>query len=173
MSKTATYSLINSTTLSTTTASVSFSSIPATFTDIICVANLLATNDGNNISVQVNGDTGTNYSMTFMAGSGSAATSGRQSGVPNVLWSVGPLGGPNTSSPAAHILHINDYANTTTYKTFLSRQGVVGATYNGVAAQVGLWRNTAAINQVTWNIQGTTFAVGATFKLYGIQAGNA
>jgi hypothetical protein len=173
MSKTATYSLIASTTLTNTTASVSLSSIPATFTDILLVANILATADNANTSVQVNGDTGTNYSMTFLAGSGSAATSGRQSGVSNVLWSVGPLGSPNSSSPAAHILHINDYANTTTYKTLLSRQGINGATYNGVATQVGLWRSTAAINQVTWNIQGSTFAVGATFKLYGIQAGNA
>jgi hypothetical protein len=40
----------------------------------------------------------------------------------------------------------------------------------GVDAFVGLWRNTASITSLTVN--GNTFAVGSTFRLYGIEAGN-
>jgi len=60
-----------------------------------------------------------------------------------------------------------NYANTTTYKTFLVR----GAnTAGNIDADVGLWRSTAAINSVTVLIGSGSLSSGSTFTLYGIAA---
>ena len=67
------------------------------------------------------------------------------------------------------IINFNDYANTTTFKTFLARFGQAATDTD---LTVNLWRNTAAINTILF--QGTLgyLGNGSTFKLYGIEAGN-
>jgi hypothetical protein len=171
MSKTATYSLIQSTVLTGNQTSVAFSSIPATFTDLILVIN--AKNDTlTNTEIRFNGDTATNYSITYLSGNGTSASSGRETS--NSYGSIDSLAYMTTGDFSySNIIQIMDYANTTTFKTYLAR---VNSAANGVDAIVGLWRKTPeAIN--SFSILTTTgtrnFATGSTFKLYGIQAGNA
>ena len=64
-------------------------------------------------------------------------------------------------------MSIQNYANTTTYKTMISRAS--DATQNAIA-YVGLWRSTSAINSITLSVSAGTFAIGSTFTLYGIKA---
>ena len=161
MSRTATYSLIESQTLGSATATVTFSSIPATFTDLILV--IRARTISANYNLRLNGDTGANYSYTVIAGNGSSATSSRSSSNTVIGLTYTGSGAPMTK------LQIQDYANTTTYKTVLNRQDDAA---NATVASVGLWRSTAAINSITIVSPGT-IPSGSTFKLYGIQAGNA
>jgi hypothetical protein len=59
-----------------------------------------------------------------------------------------------------------NYANTSTYKTVLTRSNK----YDRVGAIVGLWRSTAAINSITLTAYSNTYAIGSTFTLYGIAA---
>jgi len=62
-----------------------------------------------------------------------------------------------------------NYSNTTTYKTWLAREG--NGTNGYVSALVGLWRNTNAITQIkVLNTGSGNFATGSTFTLYGIKA---
>jgi hypothetical protein len=162
MSKTATYSLIASNTVTgSPAANYTFSSIPATFTDLICVVDGTTTSL-EDITAQYNGDTGNNYSYTAVIGSGSAASSGRQSNQPQIL--IGGLG----TVQGGTIFNFIDYSNTTTFKTALSRVDVANWS---VSAKVSLWRSTAAINAIKF-AHPYSFAVGSTFKLYGIQAGS-
>ena len=64
-------------------------------------------------------------------------------------------------------MSFNNYSNTTTYKTALSRG--MDTTNGYVQAHVGTWRNTAAITSVTVLANsGSTLASGCTFTLYGI-----
>jgi hypothetical protein len=73
-----------------------------------------------------------------------------------------------TSSNTSTIISILNYANTTTYKTALSRANNAAG---GVDAVVGLWRSTAAINSIKMAIGGGySYAAGTTFTLYGIAA---
>jgi hypothetical protein len=68
-------------------------------------------------------------------------------------------------------MHVNNYSNSTTHKTTLSQltRATVGAA--GIDASVGLWRNTSAINRLTFIIESSnSFASGSTFTLYGIKA---
>jgi hypothetical protein len=166
MSKTATYSLIASTTLGSNQASYSFTSIPSTYTDLVLVAMVFnSVGSFYETQVQVNGDTGTNYSYTSLYGDGSATASGRNSNGNRI-----PVGWNTNTVMVPTIINFEDYANTTTYKTVLARSS---DSNNRVSANVGLWRNTAAINRIDINCEaGANWKSGSTFKLYGIQAGS-
>ena len=161
----ATYTPIASITLGAATSSVTFSSIPQTYTDLVCVINGKTTADAN-ITVQFNSDTATNYSGTFLYGNGSTATSARQSSVASI-----GAGGISSASQeqGTNIIQIMNYANTTTNKTLLARANNSAF----VQLRVGLYRSTSAITSCTLNADGTTFMTGTTFNLYGILGANA
>jgi hypothetical protein len=155
-----TYTPIATTTLSSATASVTFSSISQGYTDLVIVYNGISSTDDQNY-FRYNNDTGSNYSRTFMYGNGSAAGSNRSS---NDTLLYGPF---SLSTPVTNIAHIMNYSNSTTYKTTLIRSG--GAA-NSTIATVGLWRSTAAITNVLIATNSGTFNAGSTFSLYGILA---
>lgn len=156
---TATYDKIATNTLSSTTASVTFNSISGAYTDLILVVNATSPSLVN-LEMQYNGDTGNNYSRTVLSANGSATQSLRQSNVGYIrLTTEGIL----ATGQSNQIIQIQNYSNTTTYKTSLNRAN--NSVY-GTDAVVGLWRNTAAITSVTLYVG--TFSVGSTFNLYGI-----
>jgi hypothetical protein len=77
-----------------------------------------------------------------------------------------------TAGWGVYITNIQDYSNTTTYKTALSRYNNVP--YGALDGIVNLWRSTSAINTIQLYLDRSEyFLIGSTFKLYGIQAGNA
>ena len=154
----ATYEPIATNTLTGTSTSVSFTSIPGTYTDLVLVANG-SFSAGSGIDTQFNSDTGTNYSRTRVYGDGTSALSGRSTDATAI--SSGYFG----TSQSVTTIQIMNYANTTTYKTLLARGS---AASNQVVATVGLWRSTAAITSIT--LSGGTFASGSTFTLYGVKA---
>jgi hypothetical protein len=160
---TATYEKIATTTLGTAAATVTFSSISGSYTDIVLIiagTNSASTDD---VALQFNGDTSTNYSRTFVEGTGSAVASGR-----NTSLNAAALGGYVASSANFNsIINIMNYSNTTTFKTQVSRgNDPTGNLY----MTVGLWRNTAAITSilVKWYSSAGQYGVGTTFTLYGI-----
>jgi hypothetical protein len=159
-----TYTPIATTTLGSAAASYTFSSIPSTYTDLVIICNAKVASGGAvNTFMRFNGDTGSNYSATILYGTGSAAGSYRSTNN-----STGIIFDDITSTePNIDIINIMNYANTTTYKSTITRASVVGST---VQTSAGLWRSTAAINSVTIINPSTNLAAGSTFTLYGIQA---
>lgn len=166
-----TFSQIASTTLGSAASSVTFSSIPSTYTDLVLVANVGSNNDAQVFSCRINSDTGTNYSITQLLGQGSAASSTRDSSQTKMNISKG-VGVTTTNNGMVVVSNFNNYSNTTTYKTVLSRVGEATGTYIGTAATVGLWRSTAAITSIELSLNNgtTTFNTGSTFNLYGVTA---
>ena len=161
----ATYEPIATTTLGSTATSYTFSSIPSTYTDLILVVRA-ALNSAGDIYVQFNVDGSSNYSVTTLYGTGTTAASTRFSNQTQALIAYyGNL--TSTLGNTNQIVQIQNYANTTTNKTFISRGNNAGS---GVDANVGLWRSTAAINSIKINNSASTFSVGSTFTLYGIAA---
>ena len=160
-----TYEKIATNTLSSAAATVTFSSISGTYTDLVLVMNIVPESNagGQNCLLRFNGDTGSNYSFTWLLGSGTITESERRSN----QTSIGRIDFYTTTVPTTAIVSINNYANTTTYKTTLARSSVADA---ATRANVGLWRNTAAINEIIILIDSGNFGVGATFTLYGIKA---
>ena len=161
----ATYTPIASITLGAAAASVTFSSIPQTYTDLIVVSQAQLTTGSQLIFLRFNSDSANNYSVTRVYGDGSTATSDRfstQSGIDSSFVS-------NSSRTIANI-NIQNYSNSTTYKTALGRWNSSGF----ATLLAGLWRNTNAITSLTLTPNASdTFIAGSTFNLYGILGANA
>jgi hypothetical protein len=161
-----TYTPIATTTLGSAAASYTFSSIPSTYTDLVLVMNTLFNGSDGFISLQFNGDTGTNYSTTSLGGNGSSAYSGRRTSADQFYVMYGGRG--DSTSPSSYIINIQNYANTTTHKTQLARSNNFGT--GEVATEGNLWRSFSAINSIKLNAPSSAFNTGSTFTLYGIQA---
>lgn len=164
-----TYEPIATTTLSTDTATITFSSIPATYTDLVFVVNSKFDNAATLTDpfLRVNGSS-TTYSATWLRGNGTTAASGRLSNTDAMYY----VGGYSTSFGTL-LIHFQNYANTNVYKTVLMRANAADAS---TLASVFLWRNTNAINEISITASdvgaGTPdkFSSGSTFTLYGIKA---
>ena len=169
-----TYEPIATNTLSTTATEIDFTSISGSYTDLILVMNVGMSRDGAAFLMRVgNGsvDTGSNYSETDLSGNGTTASSNRLSNANN--WNIFSAVGSSTTTGANNfIIQLQNYSNTTTYKTALGRaNNANGTNYPGAAAAVFLWRSTSAINTIKLFRQSTdTFNSGSTFTLYGIKA---
>lgn len=164
----ATYVPIQSQTLANnTTSTVTFSSIPATYTDLILIYNgSMVSGGASTFHYQFNSDTGSNYSITRISGSGSSATSDRYTSQTNLNPDV------NFYNNSTNIAQIMNYSNTTTYKTALFRNAENYSSAS-IRQSVGLWRSTSAINRIdifTDNLSVCYWTSGTTFTLYGIKA---
>jgi hypothetical protein len=165
-----TYTPIYATTIGSNTSSITLSNIPTTFTDLVLVISVISTsNVGNYIHLQYNGDTGSNYSTTILSGTGSSAVSQRFNNRTN--FNIDYYATPNTTV-GTRIVQIQNYSNTTTYKTGLLRADRATGTDNvgGTDATVGLWRSTAPITSIKITHDTAQFASGSTITLYGIKA---
>jgi hypothetical protein len=157
-----TYDPIATQTLGSSSGSITFSSIPSTYTDLVIVfsgttAALVA------VDIQFNGDTSAIYSRAIISGNGSTASSDRE--VNQTQSSIGL----SSTTQSDSIFQIFNYSNTTTFKTVLSRANVTASL---LRACVGLYRSTSAITSVTLSVtnSASTFSAGSTFSLYGIKA---
>jgi len=157
-----TYEKIATTTLGSNQATVTFSSISGSYTDLVLIING-GNNTGNYATAfRFNGDTGSNYSATRLYGNGTSANSDRGSNQSYIYL----LAAGQNNLNGVQIINIQNYSNSTTYKTTISRSNTAAGT---VGAEVGLWRSTAAITSI---VLAPEFSVnwlsGSTFTLYGI-----
>lgn len=161
-----TYEPIQTQTVGTAVATVTFTSIPQTYTDLVFIVSAASSVVQDPIC-RVNGDTGSNYSYTTLTGNGGSASSARATNqgamALNYFGSDSTTLGENT-----RIINFLNYSNTTTYKTMLAKGG--RGNTDGLASMCNLWRNTAAITSVTFYTGSGTYSVGSTFTLYGIKA---
>lgn len=156
-----TYTPIATTTITSNTSTITFGSIPSTYTDLVLQGSINLATTGGQLRFYFNGTTGTtNYSSTNLRGTGTAAESGRTSNGATVLVSYSD---PNSMNSFA--LNIFNYANTTTFKTILARNS---NTNYATEAAVGLWRQTSAISSITLVCGDANFSTGTTLTLYGI-----
>lgn len=158
-----TYEPIATTTLSSAASSITFSSIPSTYTDLRMIMVGTATN-GSSILFNYNSDTGNNYSRILLQGNGTAASSSSQSNTDGNY-----AGTWYSSYPCFTTIDLMSYAGST-YKTNLI---TTNADINGsgnIRYIVGLWRSTSTINSITFSIYLDTFNAGTTATLYGIKA---
>lgn len=159
-----TYEAIATQTLGSATATVTFSSIPSTYTDLVLVCNFGASSAGQDFTFRFNGDTNSNYSDTRIYGNGTSAVSNRNTSATRI---TADSVGVSTSLQVTDIIQVINYSNTTTYKTALVR---VADAAKSTEATVGLWRNTAAITSIDLAMTSGNLLSGSTFSLYGIKA---
>jgi hypothetical protein len=151
----------------TTTAGLTFSSVPSTYTDLVLIFNGNADASGNGTRLRFNGDTASNYSDTALRGNGTTASSARETSTTNGFVITGYGYGSTVTLSEVTIVNIQNYANTTTYKTSLIR---TGAAAGATSAAVGLWRSTSAINTLYVYAENGYLLNGSNATLYGIAA---
>ena len=167
---------IATTTLTTSTATVTFSSIPATYKhlQIRMISKESGTGTGGpNVVASLNSDTTyTNYRSHYLNGDGSSASSGEvQAGgyfclVGNTVTSNASY----TNMFGVMVVDILDYANTSKYKTLRCLWGHDRNGTGEVGLDSSLWMNTAAITSISFSIVGgPNFVQYSQFALYGIK----
>jgi hypothetical protein len=152
-----TYEKVQTTTLSSD-GTLTLTSIPSTYTDLVVVIRGKSTGGEQNVSVRFNGDTASNYSRIRLLGYPSATQTEVQTNQTET--DVGDWG----TNEAVIILNIFSYSNTSTWKNFTSRSNE--ATY--VSIYTGHWRSTSAINEIVFFKPGASIAAGTTATIYGI-----
>ena len=144
-------------------AVVTFSSIPQTYTDLVLVVNAISS-VGYNFRVRLNSDSSANvYSWTYITANGTTASSASQPSSSQTSMRISQFGYVD-SVPGTHIINFQNYANTSVFKTVLSR---ASNSNNGLTANIGLYQSTAAISSITTV---DSYDSGSTFTLYGIKA---
>ena len=157
----ATYEPIATTTLSGSTSEVTFTSIPATFTDLRLV--FAGVSSAQALCIQFNGDTSTNYSLTVLRGDGTSAVSSRNTSIDRLI--VCSLTGTN---PNLLTTDVFSYAGSTN-KTLLSSSSEDNNGSGNTRQSVGLWRSTSAITSL--RLYGFSASnITGTATLYGIKA---
>lgn len=150
-------------------ASISFSSIPNTYTDL-CVyvsarrANASISDDFN---ISVNG--GTAYDdIELYNQNGSAASYGIRSSSSNMFMGHVPAANSTSNTFGNHMIYIPNY--TSTGVKSLSSDGTTenNGTQIYQTLIAGKITNGAAINSITVSAAGSTFVQHSTFYLYGV-----
>ena len=159
-----TYEAIATQTLGSAAASVTFSSIPGTYTDLVLVASTSTTHSAaTNLRYKFNGSSASIYSGVFLTGDGSSAASSTSGGT-STFGYFGTITNSATEFGVV-VCSINNYSNATTFKTTLSRANYASGMTSAV---VGLAQTTSAVSSLLIQFGAGDLRTGSTFSLYGI-----
>lgn len=146
-------------------SSVSFSSIPSTYSHLQIRVMTLTTGVNTDVLMRFNSDSGTNYSQHYLYGTGAAASSG---GAASQTYApLGIEGG--TSAPGVAVCDVLDYKNTSKYKTVRSLSGDDQNGSGYLFMYSSAWLNTNAISSITITPGAGVFNQYSSFALYGVK----
>lgn len=181
-----TYMLIASNVLSSPTSSVTFSSIPSTYTDLVLKISAKASaatgSTADFAALQFNGSTSSVWSGTVINGNGATASSSRSPA--NQVYDGDAAIFPYVPGGAASVtansfsngeVYIPNYASTSLIKPY----GIFNVIDNNQAstaiftrAHASLFNSTSAISSIKIVTSGggaTNYDTGSSFYLYGIK----
>ena len=170
-----TYTLISSNILASDTASITFSSIPSTYTDLVLRYSARLYTDGTSARypfyIGFNGSSGTAHSDTVLRGNGASAASFRSTSSPGLPDNPATAELSTANTFASGELYIPSYT-VSQYKP----SNLFGVNENNTSsetmyANAGLYSsNTAVTSLVLFNSSTYTFVSGSSFYLYGIKS---
>lgn len=172
------YQSIQTVTVSSSSQStISFNSIPSTFThlQIRCITRSVNTpSQWDSFYMTFNSDNGSSYSDHFLRGSGSAMSVGFRANTGNILVGYQPDNGHTSGIFGAFVIDILDYKNTNKNKTTRTLGGFdtnnTGSEVGTLALTSGQWRSLDAITSIQLVAGGgRNTSQHSTFALYGIK----
>jgi hypothetical protein len=163
--------LIAKNVLGSDTATVTFSSIPATYTDLLLVCSVRSARSGqllDNMKVRFNAAANdNNHSVRWLEGNGSSASS--SSDTFEGLLGYLPAATATADSFASCEIYLPNYAGSTNKPYSVTNVMENNATAARIVALAGLWSSTNAINEVKLlSTTASNFTSGSSFYLYGI-----
>jgi len=164
--------LIASNTLTGTAASVTFSSIPATYDDLVLSmsARSSTTPAQATINIIFNNNTSSLYSLTMIRGNGATADSQNSSGATEISFATSIPGAGATSNTFGNLeLYIPSYrvSQNKPLSSFAAQE--TNATTAYIRADAALFRSTTAISEIKIDANTFNFVSGSSFWLYGIK----
>jgi hypothetical protein len=160
--------LIETKTLGTAAASIEFTSIPQTFTDLVVVASARSSGTENFYFLGFNSLT-TNFSYRFLQGNGSTASSGSDTTRPFLSMCPSTFTANTFSN---NTIYIPNYAGATNKSISIDMTTENNATESRATIEAGLWSNTSAITSIQFTNPSGDFVIGTTMSLYGILKGS-
>jgi hypothetical protein len=154
---------------------ISFTSIPSTYTHLQIRVNSRSTETATYGALYVRLgnstiDTGNNYAWHRLYGDGATAITGATATTSQMLTAMTATTFPaSQTSFGGSVIDILDYANTSKYKTC---RGLTGFDYNGsgyVGLQSGLWQSASAVTNIDLITGGGFWTTTSSFALYGIK----
>jgi hypothetical protein len=172
---TSSYASIATVTVGSPVSSITFSSIPATYThlQVRVFARSARADWGDTLQVRVNGDTGANYYGHYLLGNGASTFAGSYGATTGFVYCgtvaagsapSGTFGGP--------IIDILDYQNANKNKIFRVLHGADNNSTNGAVGFLSAaWNNSStAINSLVFSVDSASnFTQYTQFALYGIK----
>ena len=170
----ATYTLISSQTLGGASSSITFSSIPSTYTDLVlrCSTRVSIAGPGSTLGLRFNGDSSTLYSFRYIEGQGSSGTATSSGATQNAIRGFVSDANAATANTFGFIeIYIPSYTSTTNKQisiSYATENNATASVYQGIDA--GLYRNSSAISSINlFDVNGTNFMTNSSFYLYGIK----
>jgi hypothetical protein len=167
--------LIESKTLGTAQASIEFTSIPQTFTDLVALVSVRSTRSLvlDDVYLSVNSIT-SGYTGRILSGSGSSATSGANAGAGDKFYFMLVTSAANATSNTFGngSVYVSNYTGSTNKSFSFDSVSENNATEAYQYLASGLLSNTAAITSLTFSAGVGNLAVGSTISLYGVLKGS-
>jgi hypothetical protein len=160
--------LIETKTLGTAAASIEFTSIPQTFTDLVVVASARNTTTSEFYRIEINGSSA-NFTSRYLLGNGSLVSTGSESLAPYADMARSTYTA-NTFSNSQ--FYIPNYSGSTNKSISIDSVSENNATEAYASISAGLWSQTAAVTSVLFRPNSGNFAIGCIFSLYGITKGS-
>jgi hypothetical protein len=154
-----TYEPIATATLTATSTSITISSIPSTYTDLVAIGYFDGIGESY-IQAQLNSDTGNNYDYIYYGGVNATM-------VYNVVGNINSMPGSRADEEANYQMHLFNYTSNLHKTAFIMN---ANASSPLVYHSVSNWRNTAAVTSISWVAQQGQYAAGTTITIYGIKA---
>ena len=146
-------------------SSIDFTSIPATYTDLVVKVSARDTTANGEFYLRFNSST-TNYSDRWLYGTGTSASSTTNTKIDLFLASSGYTANTFGSTD----IYIPNYRSANYKSTSADSVQENNATASYTLLDAGLWSDTSAITSVNLIPAGGTFAQYSTATLYGIKS---
>jgi hypothetical protein len=165
----ATYKKIASVTVTASTAAaIEFTSIPATYTDLLLLSSTRSSTGTVNFRISFNGST-TGYTSKLLYGDGSSALSANNAVTTAIDYSNYANSSAETASTFSNNqVYIPNYAGSTNKSVSVDTVREHNATAALVGMTTGLWSNTSAITSIKIEGDSASYVQHSTATLYGI-----
>jgi hypothetical protein len=150
-------------------STISFTSIPSTYKHLQVRGISRATSGNQYLKVQLNNDTGANYTLHQIYGDGTSALIDKATAQTGALAISSIAGSVAANYFSAAVIDVLDYTNTNKYKTLRCLDGLDYNTTGQIVFQSGLWLSTSAVTRLDIVPNASTFAQYSSFALYGVK----
>ena len=170
----AVFNLIQHTELSGAAASFDKTSIPSSYDHLYFVASarLSVLNHLGSCNLTFNGTGGTSYGTTSIYAGTGTPQSGESTSHSAINYIYVAASNVQSDTFGTVEIWVPNYANTSNFTQALIQWGFVGSSttnFEWITGQTsGLFMDTGAINQLTFDANGNDFMQYSTFTLYGI-----